>query len=231
LFRACLAILLLLSAVTAGAQISLTRGTNFSLDVAADGRIVFDLLGDIWVIPNGGGVARAISAGPAGARRPRWSPGHFFDHHPSWHPDGDRIVYSSDRLETGIDLWELDLATGLTWRISRRHAQPDRMLLSSTSRLSSPAWRPDGSLITFLRHGDDALTTEMVILSEPLLIRALIEGEDFFVAPVAWRDRQSMLYAANGLIRKRDFNSWTWRWCWLSRRRGCRHGRWPHRRR
>jgi len=74
LFRACLAILLLLSAVTAGAQISLTRGTNFSLDVAADGRIVFDLLGDIWVIPNGGGVARAISAGPAGARRPRWSP-------------------------------------------------------------------------------------------------------------------------------------------------------------
>lgn len=180
----------------------MTRGTNFSLDVATDGRIVFDLLGDIWVIPNGGGVARAISAGPAGARRPRWSPaadaivfqardggqeqlwlydtgeasarrltaGHFFDHHPSWHPDGDRIVYSSDRLETGFDLWELDLATGLTWRISdlpgdesepawsadggdllyvhrlddkwslmlRRHAQPDRMLLSSTSRLSSP---------------------------------------------------------------------------------------------
>ena len=273
MFRTCLASLLLLSAVTAEAQVSLTRGTNFSLDVAADGRIVFDLLGDIWVLPNGGGVARAISAGPAGARRPRWSPaadaivfqardagqeqiwlydideasarkltaGPYFDHHPSWHPDGDRIVYSSDRLETGIDLWELDLATGLTWRISdlpgdesepawsadgddllyvhrlddkwslmlRRHGQPDRKLLSATSRLSSPAWRPDGSLITFLRHGDDALTTEMVILSEPLLVRVLIEGEDFFVAPVAWRDRQTMLYAANGLIRKRNFNSWT----------------------
>lgn len=273
MFRACLAFLLLVSAVTAEAQVSLTRGTNFSLDVAADGRIAFDLLGDIWVIPDGGGVAQAISAGPTGARRPRWSPaadaivfqardagqeqlwlyeaeaasvrkltvGPFFDHHPSWHPDGDRIVYSSDRLETGIDLWELDLATGLTWRISdlpgdesepawsadgddllyihrlndkwslmlRRRSQPDRVLLSSSSRLSSPAWRPDGSLITFLRHGDDALATEMVILSEPLLIRALIEDEDFFVAPVAWRDRQTMLYAANGLIRKRQFNSWT----------------------
>jgi len=273
LFRVCLTIILLLSAVSAEAQVSLTRGTNFSLDVAADGRIAFDLLGDIWIIPNGGGVAQAISGGPAAARRPRWSPagdaivfqarddgqeqlwlydtdkatahkltaGHTFDHHPSWHPDGDRIVYSSDRLDTGIDLWELDLATGLTWRISdlpgdesepawsadgedlvyvhrlddkwllmlRRHAQPDRMLLSSTSRLSSPAWRPDGSLITYLRHGVDALVTEMVILSEPLLIRPLIENEDFFVAPIAWRDRQAMLYAANGLIRKRDFNSRT----------------------
>jgi len=273
LFRVCLAIILLLSAVSVEAQVSLTRGTNFSLDVAADGRIAFDLLGDIWIIPNGGGVAQAISGGPAAARRPRWSPagdaivfqarddgqeqlwlydtdkatahkltaGHTFDHHPSWHPDGDRIVYSSDRLDTGIDLWELDLATGLTWRISdlpgdesepawsadgedlvyvhrlgdkwllmlRRHAQPDRMLLSSTSRLSSPAWRPDGSLITYLRHGVDALVTEMVILSEPLLIRPLIENEDFFVAPIAWRDRQAMLYAANGLIRKRDFNSRT----------------------
>jgi hypothetical protein len=271
LFRVCLAIILLLSAVSVEAQVSLTRGTNFSLDVAADGRIAFDLLGDIWIIPNGGGVAQAISGGPAAARRPRWSPagdtivfqarddgqeqlwlydtdkatahkltvGQSFDHHPSWHPDGDRIVYSSDRFDTGIDLWELDLATGLTWRISdlpgdesepawsadgedlvyvhrlddkwllmlRRHAQPDRMLLSSTSRLSSPAWRPDGSLITYLRHGVDALVTEMVILSEPLLIRPLIENEDFFVAPIAWRDRQAMLYAANGLIRKRDFNS------------------------
>ncbi len=235
--------------------------------------MAFDLLGDIWVIPTGGGVAQAIPGGPAAARRPRWSPDSdaivfqardtgpeqlwlyrsddasahkltdslFFDHHPSWHPDGDRIVFSSDRLDTEFDLWELDLATNLTWRISslpgdeseptwsadgedliyihrldgkwslmlRRHGQAERTLLSSASRLSSPAWRPDGSLVTYLRHGDDALVTEMVILSDPLLIRPLIENEDFFVAPIAWQDRQAMLYAANGLIRKRNFNSWT----------------------
>jgi hypothetical protein len=251
LLRAGLTVFLLLSAFAAEAQVSLTRGTNFSLDVAADGRIVFDLLGEIRVIPKKGGVARAIPDGPAGARRPRWSPagdaivfqarnggqeqlwrydigeasprqltvGRFFDHHPSWHPDGDRIIFSSDRLDTGFDLWELDLTTGLAWRISdlpgdesepvwssdgddlvyihrldrkwalmlRRHGQPDRILVSSASRLSSPAWRPDGSLITYLRHGDDALVAEMVILSEPLLIRPLIENEDFFVAPIPFR--------------------------------------------
>jgi hypothetical protein len=63
--------------------------------------------------------------------------------------------------------------------------------------------------LTFQRHGDEQLVIDMVILSDPLLIRTLIESEDMFVAPVAWQDRQTMYYAADGLIRKREFNSWT----------------------
>jgi hypothetical protein len=273
LFKALLAIVLLFSASIAEAQVTLTRGTNFSVDAAPDGRVAFDLLGKIWIIPHGGGTAQAIPGAPPATRRPRWSPdsnaivfqardsgqeqlwlyrldsntvkkltaGQFFDHHPAWHPQGDRIVYSSDRKDTGFDLWEHDISTGLTWRISnlpgdetepawsvngddlvfihrhdqqwnlmlRRRGQPDRILQSSTVPLSSPSWRPDGSLITYMRHTDDELVVEMVILSDPLLVRPLIENEDFFVAPVAWMDRQTMLYAANGLIRKREFNSWT----------------------
>ena len=257
---------------TTQAQVTLTKGTNFSVDVAADGRLAIDLLGKVWIIPAKGGVAEAIASGSPFARRPRWSPdsaaivyqarehnqeqlwlyrvdersthnisdGRFYDHHPAWHPDGERIVYSSDRRDSGFDLWELDVATGLSWRISdlvgdetepawssdgrdlvyvhqhdgrwslmlRRHGQPEESLETSTARLSNPSWRPDGSLITVMRHGDDGLSVDMVILSEPLLIRPLIEDEDFFVAPVAWRDRQQMLYAANGLIRTRRFNSW-----------------------
>jgi hypothetical protein len=273
LFRNLLAIACLLAAAAAAAQVTLTRGTNFTLDVAPDGRIVFDLLGEIRIIPKGGGVAQPISGAPPAAKRPRWSadgksivfqaredgqerlwlsrPGEsparrlsdkqYFDQHPAWHPDGDRIVFSSARGETGFDLWEMDIATGLAWRLGNlpgdeiepawssdgrnlvyvhRHAdtwslrlrsrgQPERILETSSSRLSSPSWRPDGSLVTFLRHGDNALVTEMVILSEPLLVRPLIENEDFFVAPVAWLDRQKMLYAANGTIRRRLFDSWT----------------------
>ncbi len=264
---------LLLFAAYADAQVTLTRGTNFSVDIAADGRITFDLLGIIWIIPQDGGVAEEISNSPAAARHPRWSPdsaaivlqaregdqeqlwlhrlddntttnisaGQFYDHQPSWHPDGTRIVFSSDRKDSGFDLWELDLETGLTWRIShlqgdetepawstdgedlayiyqqddewslrlRRQGQPDQVLKTSATRLSNPAWRPDGSLITVMRHGADALSIDMVILSEPLLIKPLIENEDIFIAPLAWRDRHDMLYAANGQIRRRQFNSWT----------------------
>lgn len=264
---------LLILSGAASAQVTLTKGTNFSLDVATDGQIAIDLLGKIWVVPAQGGVARAITNGTWPARRPRWSPdskailyqsregnqeqlwlyrfeeeaarnisdGQFFDHHPSWHPDGERFVYSSDRKDSGFDLWELDVATGLTWRISslagdetvpvwspdgrdlvyihrqdeqwslmlRRRGQPDQVLETSSTRLMAPSWRPDGSLITFLRKQDADLSIDMAILSDPILIRPLITGEDFFVAPVAWADRHRMLYAANGVIRTRLFNSWS----------------------
>ena len=272
MIRRFFALTLLIVAATADAQVTLTRGTNFTVDVAADGRMAFDLLGRIWIIPPGGGVAREIDGGPPAARRPRWSSdssalvfqarengqaklwhydvekkrarkltaGQFFDHQPAWHPDASRIVYSSDRHDTGFDLWEYDLATGLTWRISnhagdetepawsangedlvylhrrddewalvlRQKGQPERILETSDVPLSSPSWRPDGSLVTFIRHNDDRLVAEMVILSEPLLIRPLIEAEDLFVAPISWLDRHVMLYAANGMIREREFNSW-----------------------
>jgi Amidohydrolase family/WD40-like Beta Propeller Repeat len=266
-------IAVLAAAVPASAQVTLTRGTNFSVDVAADGRLAIDLLGRIWVVPAKGGVARQLEARPLPARRPRWSPdansivyqarsgnrealrlyrfadgsgteisdGHYFDEYPSWHPSGERIVYSSDRDDSGFDLWELDLPTRLTWRLTstagdeteaawsadgrdlawihhddagwslmlRRQGRPDVVLASSDARLAAPSWRPDGSLVTFLQHTPSGLELEMAILSDPPLVRALVQDEDFFYAPVAWRDRNQFLYTANGVIRSRPFDSWT----------------------
>lgn len=256
----------------AHAQVTLTEGTNFTIDASSDGRLAIDLLGGIWVLPAAGGAAEPITSGLLPAKRPRWSPdsgailyeaqaagrnelrvyrfanhdvqalgdGRFSDQQADWHPAGDRVVFASQRHDTGLDLWELDLLTGLAWRVSnlpgdesdpvwsadgrdlayiseqdgrwalmlRRHGEPDHTLLSSEQRLSAPAWRPDGSLISFTRHADDGLSISMLILSDPLLERTLIADKDLFLAPVVWLDRQQMLYAANGVIRRRQFNSW-----------------------
>jgi len=259
--------------VPATAQVTLTEGTNFTLDASDDGRIAIDLLGGIWVLPATGGAAQPIRTGSLPARRPRWSPGstalvfearspqrselqvydfatqtvrilgdgRFSDRDPDWHPDGERIVFASQRDATGLDLWETDVPTGLAWRISnlpgdetepawsadgrdlvyvhelagrwslmlRRFGQPDRELVGSEQRLAAPSWRPDGSLISFARESAQGLTFDMIILAEPLLERILIDDHDLFDTPVSWADRQQMLYAANGVIRERQFNSWT----------------------
>jgi Tol biopolymer transport system component len=66
-------------------ELSLSEGTWMSLDVSPDGRsIVFDLLGDIHVMPAAGGEARLVHGGPAMQRTPSFS------------PDGRKLLYVSD---------------------------------------------------------------------------------------------------------------------------------------
>ncbi|NNF40261.1 MAG: amidohydrolase family protein [Woeseiaceae bacterium] len=252
---------------------TITRADNLSVAVAADGRVAMDLLGDIWIVPAGGGRAEALTEGLLSARRPRWSPdtskiayqstvggdhgiwlyefgteqlrkisrGRFFDMQPAWHPGGERIVYASDATGAGFDLWEVDLQSDLHWRISdrpgdetepawssngrdlvyvhhhlgqwslvlRRQGLPEETLVSGTDRLAAPAWRPDGSLITYLRQSADATGIDMVILSQPRLVRSYATGEDFALAPLNWLDRHRLVYTAGGEIRQRLFNAWT----------------------
>lgn len=185
-----------------------------------------------------GGASQIWALGLDGSDAARLSEAQFFDQDPDWHPDGERIVFSSARGNDNFDIWETDLPTGLSWRISshpgdetepawssdgrsllyvrryedkwalilRRHGQPARVLLESAKPLSSPSWRPDGSLITYLRQGDTGLMIEMAILAEPPLIRPLISGEDFFVSAVSWFDRKQLIYTSDGVIKTRDFD-------------------------
>ena len=167
--------------------------------------------------------------------------GDWLNLYPDWHPDGQRVVFSSDRRGSGFDIWEVDVPTGLEWRLSshpgdemepawsangrdlvyvhregddwslvlRRRGQPEEVLVTSTQRIAGPSWRPDGSLVMFWRHHDDGLSLDMVILSQPRLVRRYMSGEAFTTAPVSWLDRHRMFYTAGGLIRQRLFNSWS----------------------
>ena len=74
-------------------KIDVKRGTWMAVDVSPDGKqIVFDMLGDIYVIPAEGGEAKALTHGMAWDEQPRFS------------PDGKRIAFTSDRAG-GDNLW------------------------------------------------------------------------------------------------------------------------------
>jgi hypothetical protein len=255
------------------AQSILTEGTNIHADISTvDGRIAFDLLGGIWVVPGNGGQAQELPNSVVPARSPRWSPSsedilyqasspegnrlwlhnmqsntsrplnaeassHQFA---SWHPDGERIIFSAASPGSGLDLWELDIPTGLHWRISseagdeieaawsangkhltfvlqdengwslmlRRHGEATEELLHSKRAIHAPSWRPDGSLITFLSETEDGYSLDMIILSDPLLLRQYTDKkQDYFLSPVSWMNRHQMIYTADGKLLTQSFDS------------------------
>ena len=211
--RVTLAIALSLILVSAAGQASetLTRGNNLSVDVAADGRVVMDLGGDLWVVPKGGGDAARLTTGLSSAQRPRWSPDGLrvaytavddqkqgiwihdtsdgetryvsqdsrFDLHPTWHPAGRRLTYASDRTGRGLNLWEVDLSTGLHWRLSSRPGDE-----------TEPAWSADGRHLVYIHKAGDTWSLILRRHGEPEEV--LVTGSDRLSGP-SWRPDGSLV--------------------------------------
>ncbi len=108
--------------------------TWMSLDVSPDGRtIVFELLGDLYTMPVGGGAATRIMGGLS------------FESQPTYSPDGSTIAFLSDR--TGVEnLWIADANGGNPRAVTRDRTTGDRPQI-----MASPAWTPDGEYIVVSR--------------------------------------------------------------------------------
>ena len=110
--------------------IDVTQGTWMSVDVSPDGQeIVFDLLGDIYVMPISGGTARPIASGVAWDMQAKYS------------PDGTKIAFTSDR-GGGDNLWVMN----------RDGSNPVQVSDESFRLLSQPEWSPDGEFIVGRKH-------------------------------------------------------------------------------
>jgi len=110
-----------------------SEGTWMNVDVSPDGKqIVFDLLGDLYVMPiagSGTGPATRLTSGPAYDMQPRFS------------PDGKRIAFSSDRG----GLWNV-------WTTDASGKDPKQISKDTKWFVNSPAWSPDGQYIFARRH-------------------------------------------------------------------------------
>ncbi len=106
------------------------EGTWMNLDVSPDGsQIVFDLLGDIYIMPISGGNATALTGGMAYDVQPRFS------------PDGRRISFTSD-AGGGDNIWIMDANGENAKQLSKENFR----------LLNNAVWMPDGNALVARKH-------------------------------------------------------------------------------
>jgi len=107
------------------------EGTWISTDASPDGQtLIFDLLGDLYVLPIGGGAAKALTRGMA------------FDTQPRFSPDGRHIAFVSDR-DGSENIWIMTTDGG--------NARP--LTSGKDTVFISPEWTPDGGGIVAAKTG------------------------------------------------------------------------------
>jgi Tol biopolymer transport system component/uncharacterized membrane protein YfcA len=108
-----------------------SEGTWMSVDVSPDGStIVFDLLGDLYLLPIGGGDSHRLTDGFTFNAQPRFS------------PDGRRIAFVSDRGGSE-NLWVMSADGGGAASLSN---EADQVFIS-------PEWSPDGTFLVVSKTG------------------------------------------------------------------------------
>lgn len=134
-------------------------------------RLVYSAVVDgqqgIWVHELNNGESRSLSANSS------------VDLHPSWHPDGQRVLYSSDVGGSGFDLWEVDVPTGVRWRISDRPGDE-----------TEGAWSADGRDLVYVYQQDDVWS--LILRRHAQAEEVLLTSRDKIAAPT-WRPDGSLI--------------------------------------
>jgi Tol biopolymer transport system component len=110
--------------------LSTEEGTWMNLDLSPDGKqIVFDLLGDIYIMPATGGEAKALRSGLP------------FEMQPKFSPNGKYIAFTSD-AGGGDNIWVMKVDGS----DARQVTKEDFRLLNNA------AWTPDGNYLIARKH-------------------------------------------------------------------------------
>ena len=111
-------------------EITTSEGTWMNLDVSPDGKnIVFDMLGDIYIMPVNGGEAKVLRTGFPFEVQPRFS------------PDGKKISFTSD-AGGGDNIWTMNTDGSDAKAVTKENYR----------LLNNAVWTPDGNYLIARKH-------------------------------------------------------------------------------
>ena len=124
-----------------------TEVTDPDIALSPDGMwLIFTMLGHLFRLPVEGGEAEQLTFGP------------YYDTDVEFSPNGDRVVFVSDRDGSEGNVFVLELATG------------EIMQVTYEPWAGRPSWTPDGEAIVYLRFVREAFKVE-TWHSIPALVR------------------------------------------------------------
>lgn len=101
------------------------------------------------------------------------------DTQPEWNPDGRRLIFASDSDGSGMDLWEIDVPTGVRWRVTQQRGDE-----------SDPAWSANGRDLVYVHRDGRRWSLVMRRHSQP--DEVLFSSNEMIAAP-SWRPDGSLI--------------------------------------
>jgi hypothetical protein len=134
-----------------------------------------------------------------GTERLTFAPGQ--DIHPSWSPDGSRLVFATGRWNNleHYDIAVLDLATRKVTQVTSGDATDD-----------APYWSPDGTRIAFRRLHWDGSPSELCVMATDGTRLRCHSVTSHNASPRGWLDESSVLLGDNSRAYVRiEVDTWT----------------------